>query len=168
MRVQNRILIAACVLLASAPGLARAQQRCEDLTQLALGNAAFFEQYPDPRWRDASDIHAFYRLFMVPGMQHCTGGEGAVSFGNNDAPPQTGAPDDADHDVILALDRWVTEGVAPEKIIASGRIGADAKAGKPGTPLTRPLCAYPAVAHYKGQGDTNSAENFACVVPAGR
>jgi feruloyl esterase len=129
---------------------------------------SFLAQYPDPRWTGAQDIHAFYRLFMVPGMQHCTGGEGAVSFGNYDAPPQTGAPDDADHDVILALDRWVTEGIAPEKIIASGRIGADPKAGKPGTPLTRPLCAYPAVAHYKGQGDTNSAENFACIAPAAR
>lgn len=30
--------------------------------------------------------------------------------------------DDADHDILLALDRWVTQGVAPDKIIASGKI----------------------------------------------
>jgi feruloyl esterase len=74
-----------------------------------------------------------------------------------------GIPDDAGHDVILALDRWVTQDVAPERIIANGTIGADAKAGAAGTSLTRPLCVYPAVARYKRQGDTNSAENFACV-----
>ena len=39
-----------------------------------------------------------------------------------------GVPDDADHDIVLALDRWVTQGVAPEQIIANGKIGADAKA----------------------------------------
>jgi len=29
--------------------------------------------------------------------------------------------------------------------------------------MTRPLCPYPQVARYKGQGDTNEAENFECV-----
>ena len=70
---------------------------------------------------------------------------------------------DVDHDIVLALDRWVTQGVAPDRIIATGKIGADAKAGVAGTHLTRPLCVYPAIAHYKGQGDTNAAENFACI-----
>ena len=128
----------------------------------------FLESYPDPRSKGAKDIQSFYRLYMVPGLQHCTGGEGPVSFGNEDIPNENGAPADADHDVMLALDRWVTQGVAPEKIIGTGTIGADEKANVPGTRLTRPLCAYPAVAHYKGKGDTNAAENFECVVPATR
>ncbi len=122
----------------------------------------FLKQYPDPRSQNPSDIRAFYRLFMVPGLQHCTGGPGATSFGNGGLEPGKDFPADADHDILVALDRWVTQGIAPEKIIATGKIGADAKAGKPGTPITRPLCVYPAVAHYKGHGDTNSAENFEC------
>ena len=122
---------------------------------------AFLNTYPDPRSTSAASIESFYRLFMVPGMQHCGGGQGATNFGNGDM--SEGIPDDSGHDVILALDRWVTQGVAPERIIANGTIGADVKAGAAGTRLTRPLCVYPAVARYKGQGDTNSAENFACV-----
>jgi feruloyl esterase len=45
---------------------------------------------------------AFYRMYMVPGMQHCAGGPGATSF-----------------DMTVPLDRWVTAGVAPESVIAS-------------------------------------------------
>jgi feruloyl esterase len=131
---------------------------------------AFLATYPDPRSSSSSgagaSIDSFYRLYMVPGMQHCGGGQGATNFGTGDTPAASGLPDDAGHDMLAALDRWVTHGVAPEQIIASGTIGADAKAGVAGTHLTRPLCVYPAVAHYKGQGDTNAAENFACVVPA--
>ncbi len=126
---------------------------------------AFLGQYPDPRSTNPTDIQGFYRLFMVPGMQHCAGGQGATSFGNDDIGALKSTSDDADHDVLLALDRWVTQGVAPEKIIATGRIGVDAKSASEGVGLTRPLCVYPAVARYKGQGDTNAAENFECRVP---
>jgi feruloyl esterase len=108
-------------------------------------------------------MRGFYRLFMIPGMQHCGGGPGPTSFGNNELSGGNNAPDDADHDVFIALDRWVTQGVGPDKLIGTGTIGADPKIGNPGMRLTRPLCAYPAVARYKGQGDTNAAENFECV-----
>lgn len=127
--------------------------------------AAFLKQYPDPRSNNPGDIGGFYRLFMVPGMQHCGGGPGPVSFGNDDIAALSATPDDADHDVLLTLDRWVNEGIAPEKLIGTGKIGADPKTGAGGTKLSRPLCAYPTVAHYKGQGDTNAAENFDCVKP---
>ena len=115
---------------------------------------AFLALYPDPRSTNGKGIESFYRLFMVPGMQHCAGGQGPTSFGNDDIPKQDSASADADHDVVLALDRWVTQGVAPERIIGTGNIG--------GTHLARPLCVYPAVAHYRGQGDANSPENFTC------
>jgi len=78
---------------------------------------------------------------MVPGMGHCGGGPGPTDFGNGAAEP--GTPVDADHDVLMALDRWVTQGVAPDKLIGTGKIGADAKTGSAGVRLTRPLCAYP-------------------------
>jgi Tannase and feruloyl esterase len=105
----------------------------------------------------------FYRLFMVPGMSHCTGGPGANVFGNvfEDASAQA----DAAHDVLIALDQWVVHGVAPDQIIATGFVdGNPAK----GVAMTRPLCPYPEQAHYKGTGDTNDAGSFVCKSPGGK
>ncbi|HXJ16712.1 MAG TPA: tannase/feruloyl esterase family alpha/beta hydrolase, partial [Candidatus Polarisedimenticolia bacterium] len=103
---------------------------------------------------------SFYRLFMVPTMSHCAGGPGATIFGNAGGlePPQQ----DADHDVVLALDRWVEKGVAPDRIIATGFV--DNSPAK-GVAMTHPLCPYPQVARYKGTGDTKDAANFACEAP---
>jgi tannase/feruloyl esterase len=117
---------------------------------------AFLASNPDPRAADAKDVQGFYRLFMVPGMGHCTGGPGPTSFGNG--AEDAGTPVDADHDVLMALDRWVTQGVAPDKLIGSGKIGGSAP-----VKVTRPLCPYPKVARYKGQGDSNVADSFECV-----
>lgn len=117
---------------------------------------AFLASNPDPRAADAKDVQGFYRLFMVPGMGHCVGGPGPTSFGNSGR--EAGTPVDADHDVLMALDRWVTQGVAPEKLIGSGKLGGSAP-----VKITRPLCPYPRVARYKGQGDSNVADNFECV-----
>jgi len=95
----------------------------------------------------------FMRLLMVPGMQHCAGGPGANSFG------QFTPAGDADHDISLALERWVEKGIAPDKLIATKFV--DDKTEK-GVAMTRPLCAYPAAATYKGAGDTDAAANFEC------
>jgi feruloyl esterase len=93
------------------------------------------------------------RLFMVPGMQHCGGGPGANSFG------QFTPAGDADHDLSLALERWVEKGIAPDKLIATKFV--DDKPEK-GVAMTRPLCPYPQAATYKGSGDINDAVNFEC------
>ena len=95
----------------------------------------------------------FMRLFMVPGLQHCGGGPGANSFG------QFTPAGDADHDLSLALERWVEKGIAPDKLIATKFV--DDKPEK-GVAMTRPLCPYPQAATYKGSGDTNDAANFEC------
>jgi feruloyl esterase len=81
------------------------------------------------------------RLFMVPGMGHCRGGDGTDTF-----------------DPVAALDAWVTNGKAPDQIPA-------AHLTKGVVDKTRPLCPYPEVAKYKGTGDTNSAANFTCQAP---
>jgi feruloyl esterase len=102
----------------------------------------------------------FYRAFLVPGLYHCSGGPGPIAFGTAGQPP-TGQ-DDAEHDIVLALQRWVESGSAPAQVIGTKYVDGDA--GK-GVALQRPLCAYPAVATYKGAGDMNDAANFSCVVP---
>jgi feruloyl esterase len=89
----------------------------------------------------ASKTSQNIRLFMVPGMAHCSGGEGPNTF-----------------DKIGTLDRWVEENRAPEKIIAAH--SSDGKVDR-----TRPLCPYPQVARYKGTGSIDEAANFECRMP---
>ncbi len=103
----------------------------------------------------AGQAASFVRLFMAPGMQHCGGGSGTNSFGQ-----LTLAAGDPDHDMDAALERWVEQGVAPERIVAAKRKNDY----DPKSPIvrTRPLCAYPRVAHYKGAGSSDDAANFTC------
>jgi feruloyl esterase len=97
----------------------------------------------------------FVRLYMVPGMQHCAGGSGPDYFGQNSVPRT-----DADHDIDAAVERWVEQGTAPDRIIASKLKNRANPAD--GVSRTRPLCAWPKTAHYKGSGSTDEAENFEC------
>jgi feruloyl esterase len=87
------------------------------------------------------DTKEFYRLFMVPGMQHCSGGPGATRF-----------------DALGALEQWVEQGKPPEQIVAS-------RVTNGLVDRTRPLCAYPQEARYKGSGSIDDAANFVCALP---
>jgi hypothetical protein len=103
----------------------------------------------------AKESASFVRLFMVPGMEHCSSyGAGVSMFVLNPVPLS-----DADHDVAAAIERWVEQGLAPERIVA-GR----SKTRADGTDFsrTRPLCAWPRTAHYDGTGSTDDAANFTC------
>ena len=124
---------------------------------------SFLKRFPDARSDASQPIQSFYRLFMVPGMGHCAAGVGPNRFGNEDIASPELWPQDADHDVLMALDRWVDQGVAPEQIIATGTVGGDLKNRLTAPKMTRPLCAYPKVARYKGSGDPNDAASFECV-----
>jgi hypothetical protein len=92
------------------------------------------------------------RLFMIPGMDHCGGGEGAGVF-----------------DTLGVIDAWATSGTAPGTIVAQRVGGAGGPGAMPGAPvlppISRPLCPIPAFAQYKGSGDPADAANFACVAP---
>jgi hypothetical protein len=83
----------------------------------------------------------FFRLFMIPGMAHCGGGVG---------------PDR--HDPVSAVIDWVEKGKAPESLIASKVVNGQVV-------RTRPLCPYPQVARYRGEGSIDDAANFRCVAP---
>jgi feruloyl esterase len=86
----------------------------------------------------ASKVMDNYRLFMVPGMNHCGGGDGTATF-----------------DMLAALEQWVEKKQAPNQIPASHTM--DGRVDR-----TRPLCPYPQVASYKGSGSTDEAANFSC------
>lgn len=100
---------------------------------------------------------SFARLYMVPGMQHCGGGPGPDSFGQAG---NAAAPADPEHNLQLALERWVEKGIAPDKIIATKYVRQPN--APPRTQMTRPLCPYPQIAKYNGSGDPNDAGSFAC------
>ena len=107
----------------------------------ALNPLTGVEYYEQVSQRMGAATGGFFRLFMVPGMFHCNGGVGADTF-----------------DKLGPLAGWVERGTAPDAIPASRVIG-----GK--VVRTRPLCAYPEAARYKGSGSTDDAANFACVKP---
>jgi tannase/feruloyl esterase len=99
----------------------------------------------------------FYRLFVVPGMGHCSGGPGPNAFGGL---AQPAVPIDPQHDILSALEQWVEHGVAPAQLIATKYNKDDPKQG---IAMQRPVCPYPQEAEYKGRGSTADPSNFACV-----
>ena len=101
---------------------------------------------------DAAD--AFLRLFMVPGMAHCAGGPGAWRA-----------------DYVEPLVRWREDGVAPERIVAvqpgpapMAHLAADERVTQERR-FSRPLCPYPALAQYGGEGDVDDEASFHCATP---
>ena len=106
-------------------------------------------------------VREFDRLFMVPGMKHCAGGAGAVNFGQSGVVPVSLDPN---HDAILALQRWVEEGIAPDDLIATTDpqpLHARENTTNSAT-FTRLLCPFPEVARFMG-GDPDTATSFECV-----
>ncbi len=82
-------------------------------------------------------VQKWSRMFLVPGMYHCRGGEFALD----------------NFDLLTAAVAWVEKGTAPDSVVATGK-------AFPGR--SRPLCAYPKYAHYKGEGDPEDTRNFEC------
>ena len=80
------------------------------------------------------------RLYVAAGVNHCSGGPGADVF-----------------DLYTPMMNWAEHGVVPGEISAAR---LDPASGQP--QLTRPLCVYPAVPRYRGQGDVNDAASFVC------
>ena len=100
---------------------------------------------------DASD---FARLYLMPGMGHCSGGAAVDQV-----------------DLLTPLVAWVESGIEPEGLVATARGAGNPGGETPAIPAswaadrTRPLCAYPTVARYNadaGNGDVESAESFSC------
>ena len=107
--------------------------------------------YDTVRTANGGDASNFARLYLVPGMNHCSGGPAADQF-----------------NLVDALVKWVEQGQAPDTVVASvrgtgnaGGANAELPAGW-STARGRPLCAYPKVARYKGSGSIEDAASFEC------
>ncbi|AKH41376.1 hypothetical protein FHS61_001863 [Altererythrobacter atlanticus] len=92
------------------------------------------------------------RLFMAPGMDHCSGGEGPSEF-----------------DTLGTITDWAKTDQAPNRLIATRPTQVAGFPGQPPAPprepMERPLCAYPWVAQYDGEGDPQLASSFSCGLP---
>jgi feruloyl esterase len=88
-----------------------------------------------------SDDAAAIRLFMVPGMFHCGGGDGPSEF-----------------DGLQVLEHWVEDHEVPERLTASRTVHGKVVA-------THLLCAYPAIARYQGGGSIEDATHYSCEMP---
>jgi poly(3-hydroxybutyrate) depolymerase len=107
--------------------------------------------YESLRSENGGDAANFARFFRVPGMNHCSGGPATDQF-----------------DMLTPLVNWVEKGQAPDTVAASARGSGNAGGVNPDLPAdwsasrTRPLCAYPKVARYKGSGSIEDAASFSC------
>jgi Tannase and feruloyl esterase len=104
----------------------------------ALDLIRYYKQVEHDNGGEA-ETNNFARLFLVPGMPHCSGTPGLDEF-----------------DTLSAIRSWVEDGKAPQSIVASGQ-------AFPGR--TRPLCPYPLVAMYNGSGHSEDAQSFSCRKP---
>jgi Tannase and feruloyl esterase len=118
---------------------------------------AIFSSEDTRQWVDRLDkaqggkAADFARYFPVPGMNHCSGGPATDQF-----------------DLLTPLVKWVEQGVAPEAVTATARGAGNAGGVNAELPKdwsasrTRPLCAYPKVARYKGSGSIEDSASFSC------
>lgn len=102
-------------------------------------------------------VQQYHRLFMLPNVAHCGGGSGPSMIGGGTGDPPA-ALRDAGTDIVLALARWVEQGVAPDSLVAT-RLTDGAVSRQ------RPVCVYPKQARYRGTGDINAAASFSCELP---
>jgi feruloyl esterase len=122
------------------------------------GTLAYYQAVVDTVG-DLSETQEFARLFMVPGMFHCSGGNAPSSF-----------------DMLGPIQEWVEQGAAPHQIIAtqyadSGSSGGFANptaggANQGEVVRTRPLCPFPLEQTYDGNGSIDDAQSFICAMPA--
>lgn len=140
---------------ASAAGAALGDSTSYNLSTFAArgGKQIFYHGVSDP-WFSAMDTVQYYenmaaasggldaaeefsRVFLVPGMGHCRGGEQTLDG----------------FDMLSSIVDWVENDRAPDRIVATG-------ASMPG--VSRPLCLFPKYPHYAGRGDINDAASFEC------
>lgn len=98
-------------------------------------------QYYDQVAALDADVQEYYKLFLAPGVHHCSGGPGAY--------PST---------ILLQLTQWVENGTAPNTLLATGTQLVN------GTLLSRDLCPYPAASIYEG-GNVTEASSYRCSSP---
>ncbi|KAF2640760.1 tannase and feruloyl esterase [Massarina eburnea CBS 473.64] len=112
------------------------------------------------------EMHDFFRLFYIPGMGHCSGGNGAWSVGQPTVDRPAGAQfNDTQHNILLALVAWVEDGSAPQSLVGTKFEGDQLQNGI--VEAQRTHCVYPNASRWNGEGDTKKAESWTCMLDGG-
>ncbi|EUC56725.1 feruloyl esterase B [Rhizoctonia solani AG-3 Rhs1AP] len=133
---------------------------------IPAGSSLWYYEHVRSYFKNA-DLSDRYRLFMIPGVAHCSGGPGADAFGRpgQRSTSQGGAGQSLSftpqYDMILATMNWVEKGVAPRSLIGTKYNNNNISDG---AAFTRLFCPYPQEAIYRG-GDVNAASSYSCGVP---
>jgi hypothetical protein len=102
------------------------------------------------------EMDNFYRYFTISGMAHCGGGPGATFIGNN---ARSLASLDPDENVLMAIVRWVEEGIAPDVIVGTAYING---LKSEGVDYKRHHCRWPRRNVYKGVGSYKDPDSWVC------
>jgi feruloyl esterase len=113
----------------------------EDASIPPQGTLSYYQAVQD-KMGGLEKTQQFARLYMLPGLGHCTGGSALPQF-----------------EMLTPLVDWVEKDVAPEEILVEHSDGEE-------TIRTRPIYPYPIVARYDGSGSEDSASNFRPFTPA--
>lgn len=106
-----------------------------------IGTIAYHQAVQDHTGGAAATAR-FARLFLMPGMGHCAGGEGPSSF-----------------DALTAVVDWVARGKAPDSLLTTRPPGST-------NPVrSLPAYPYPLQATYNGTGDVNAASSYHAALP---
>ena len=123
----------------------------------ALSAHETIDYYEAVRARMGTAVDALVRLYLIPGLQHCTGGPGATYCGGINVPFR-----DAEYDLSAALERWVEDGLAPGEFVATAAPDSSNLAEPaPATPRRR-ICPYPQVASLRGTGSPDDPSAWTC------
>ncbi|OAL05597.1 tannase and feruloyl esterase [Phaeosphaeriaceae sp. SRC1lsM3a] len=112
-----------------------------------------------------NELHDFFRLFYIPGMGHCGGGNGQWSIGQPVVDRPTGAQfNDSQHNILLAMVDWVEKGRAPTTLVGTKFVNDTLQLGVVESQRTH--CVYPNASRWDGSGDTKKAESWICQLEA--
>ncbi|KAH6874410.1 Tannase/feruloyl esterase [Thelonectria olida] len=117
----------------------------------------YYEHVSETMSLSPAELDDFYRYFRISGMAHCNGGPGATFIGNR---ASTTASLDPDENVLMAIVRWVEDGIAPDTILGTAYVnGTKSK----GVDFKRRHCRWPYRNAYKGSGNVKHADSWECV-----
>ena len=161
----QRLTLADSLYAASNPDLRRFKAAGGKLLAYAGWNDAAGMPLPVIDYYEASEkimggraiMQEFFRLFMIPGMDHCGGGDGASTI-----------------DYLHYLDRWVEQGSPPDELQSYRLLERDAPPANNDVEFppdartiefSRPVYPYPVTARYRGYGDPKDASSFTASHP---
>jgi feruloyl esterase len=130
----------------------------EDQLISSANSARYYEHVRNTMKLNPDQIDSFYRYFQISGMGHCGGGPGAHMIGQSSTASTSLDPNS---NVLMALVRWVEQGLAPETIKGT-KFNGDSKAK--GIKFQRQHCRYPRRNRYDGKGNAASAESWQCIL----